>query len=837
MTAPSSKLPRPSALKQYAEAGWKFVPLHHYATTKMLPPTPKNPKGRLLELGKAPIGKVWTKNGVDLKTATAHANTGKNVGALIPPLWAVIDVDPRNFKNEDDSWERIQRDVGLDLNKHAAVKTGSGGWHVFCRIPEGFKGVVKIEAYPGIEFKQLGSQVVSAGSIHPKTTEYYEWMPGSIPMADSGVVPDKMLELYKITRPLISGSAGGDSWGTLTVDQAAEGLELLKPDDFRAYDDWFGLMCSVHWLTGGEARQQFVEWSTADPEYGDQTEKVSIHWDSLGRGAASAQLVARGGQFFKALKQKAGVEPHDARFSLSLERSFSDVSLEETQEDLKSIGAMNERVREDAHRSAEAVVEEMNEKHFVLNYRGKTVIGTKRRIEEDGTAYDKYEFCDASSFKLFYANQQLPDGVSIGEYWLSAKRRRTYAGFDFMPDEPPGSFRTNTGDLMLNQWTGWATTPRVGDWSMFKDLIENTICGGDKIKSEYLLNWCAYSYQHISGPIGAAIALKGKKGTGKTSFWQIWSRPFGASHTMTTAKMDSVFGTHNGRMHAKLAIALEEAYFAGSKAAEAQLKDLITGATFGINEKFLPEYAQTNHTKLVILTNDDWAVPATEDERRYFVTETVPNRKGDYTFWDAFWKQMIEDGGAEAFFYDMLRRDITQFNPYRDVPRTEELLGQIEITRGPVIEWMQERLTFGQHSIGYMWNDKKGRLIVPKQELWDDFKAWQIASPKGRYSASVTSQNQFTRELKRVLPEEGFEFSTAGPPAEYQSHVKTYAIQVSGKTYHISNVFKFPSFDWLRNSLSAKYGIKFAVADPNHDYDEDELDDFSILDIDEWDIL
>ena len=833
-TSTPNKLPRPSALKQYAEAGWQFVPLHHWAEKRQLPPTAKNPQGRLLELGKAPVGKAWTKHGVDLKKATTHANAGKNVGAMIPPGWAVIDVDPRNFKGEDNSWDRLQADIGFDLSKYAAVKTGSGGWHVFVRIPLDYKGVVKIEAYPGIEFKQIGVQVVAAGSIHPKTQDYYVWMDAAVSLADTGEAPAKLLELYKVTRPLISGSDGGDTWGSLTVEQIEEGLGLLDTTLFKEQDYWFGLMCSVHWLSGGEARQQFIEWSAQDNEFADQMDTVAARWDSLGRGSASAQLVARGGQFFKALKTHAGVEPHDSRFGLTVERSFSDLGMDEVNEDLKLIGAKNERVREEAYQSAEAIVDAMNEKHFVLNYRGKTVIGTKRRIDEKGGAYDRYEFQDAASFKLFYSNQKMPDGVSYGEYWLAAKHRRTYDGFDFRPDEPPGAYRTMSGELMLNQWTGFAIQPRAGDWSMFNDLILNVICRGDRVKYEFLLNWCAHSYQKLSGPIGVAVALKGRKGTGKTSFWKVWSRPFGTTHSMTTAKMESVFGNHNGRMHAKIAVGLEEAYFAGSKMAEAQLKDLITGDTFGINEKFLPEYAQTNHTKLVVLTNDDWAVPATEDERRYFVTETSDGRKDDHEFWTAFNEQMYEKGGCEAFFHDMLKRDITGFNPYRDVPRTEELLGQIEITRGPLIDWIQERMTFGEHGFGYAWNNSKG-WVVPRSEFWEDFKTWQINSPRGRYDSSIRSQNQFTRELKRVIPEELFKNSTATPPPEYQSHVKTYPATINGTTYHLSNVFLFPSFDALRNTISSKYGIHFQEIDVSdlEAFDPSEL----TLDADEWDIL
>ena len=371
-------LPRPSALKEYADAGWSFVKLHRFDEKRKLPPTKKNPEGRILDLGKAPMGKAWVKAGVPLKDAVTHMNGGMNVGALVPTGWAVIDVDPRNFKGEDNSFDRLTKDVALDLTKYAMVKTGSGGWHIFVRIPAGWKGIVKIEAYPGVEFKTIGSQVVTAGSIHPVTKQHYVWQDSPVSMAESGEAPEAMLKLYKMERPLISGQQGGDTWGSLTIDQVEEGLALLDPLNYQTQDDWFGLMCSVHWLSGGDARQQWTEWSAQDPEYADRSGEVATRWDSLGRASASPHMVARGGQFFKALKG-VGVEAHDARFGISIERSFRDVAPEEFEDDLKSIERKNEAVRETAYRTSNSIVESMNEKHFVLNYRGKTVIAHEGR--------------------------------------------------------------------------------------------------------------------------------------------------------------------------------------------------------------------------------------------------------------------------------------------------------------------------------------------------------------------------------------------------------------------------------------------------------------------------
>lgn len=186
----------------------------------------------------------------------------------------------------------------------------------------------------------------------------------------------------------------------------------------------------------------------------------------------------------------------------------------------------------------------------------------------------------------------------------------------------------------------------------------------------------------------------------------------------------------------------------------------------------------------------------------------------------------------------MLTHPATKYQAFAPINlpdrRTDELLGQIEITRGPLIDWLQERMTFGEHGFGYAWNNSKG-WVVPRSEFWEDFKAWQINSPRGRYDSSIRSQNQFTRELKRVIPEDLFKNSTASPPPEYQSHVKTYPATINGTTYHLSNIFLFPSFDALRNTISSKYGIHFQEIDVS-DLELFDPTDLT-LDADEWDIL
>ena len=829
-------LPQPGQLSAYAEAGWQFVLLHHWSETKTLPPD-KDGIVKIMKLGKAPIGKKWTKNGVNRDTAIAHMNAGKNVGALIPPTWAVLDVDHRNFPKGRRVWSEFVTAMGLTEEELPLVETGSKGRHYFVRIPEGYVGSVTHPDYPGVEFKKVGSQVVTAGSIHPDTQLHYKWIVTPTAMAKAPNAPDSVLELFKLKSPVLNGTKGAGSWNSLTQEQIEEALSFLDPSEFRDQEAWFGLMCSVHWLSGGEARELWIDWSIGDPKYEDHQEIIEMRWDSLGRDSDSNQLVAKGGLLFKALKG-VGQNPGDGKWRLDPEKDFPDLDEAEIAQDTANAALIIQGVEDQVRKTQGGTIAAMNERHFVLNHSGKTVIGTIRKDEDDhGAEIVVYDFSDPTSFKTYYANQTIrvageKEPVPISDWWLHHPKRLTYSKMEFRPDRTPGAYQ-DTQSLVLNQWTGFAIQPKQGDWSLFRDLIENTICGAEPAKIAYIWKWFAKAYQKPTGPIGTAVAINGLKGTGKTTVWEVFSAPFGSSHAMATSRMDEVFGNFNGRMMGKMALLIEEALFAASRQANAMLKDMITGTKVPINEKFLPSYSQKNFLRIMIFTNNDHIVEATEDERRFFIIKASANRKHDVAFWKALRQQMFEEDGIAAFLYDMLNVDIKGFDAFHDMPRTRELIEQISITRGAVLDWLTEKFDFGEDQFTYTWHNARGDFIMPIHEMWADFAGWQKTRSMNRYDKPINSQAALSRELKRIFEE--LPLTTASVPEEMSLDIKSFASVINGKTYNIAKVYKFPSFNSFESSFKRRYGMEEQRYDPSFDVADEP--DFDLIDDSEWDIL
>ncbi|GAB6141167.1 hypothetical protein JCM14076_18960 [Methylosoma difficile] len=258
-------------IEPYIKAGFQLIPLNRWDA--------KNPKGK--PTGKAPREKAWQAKDYDSVQVLEQAlRTGANIGIRLTASLLVLDVDPRNYPDGRNSLDEFVADLQLDLTACPHVKTGSGGDHYYFTKPADVSVLDSIEAYQGIEFKSFGRQVVSAGSKHPNG-KLYEWDDlAPFPHDPAGLppIPDNMLAL--IRRPILAhGEALSE--GDLTPEMLAKTLEHLDAEDFKEHDKWRDLMMACHYATGGDGRQEFIDWSTQDADYADDGWIIGRRWDSL----------------------------------------------------------------------------------------------------------------------------------------------------------------------------------------------------------------------------------------------------------------------------------------------------------------------------------------------------------------------------------------------------------------------------------------------------------------------------------------------------------------------------------------------------------------------------
>jgi hypothetical protein len=98
---------------------------------------------------------------------------------------------------------------------------------------------------------------------------------------------------------------------------------------------------------------------------------------------------------------------------------------------------------------------------------------------------------------------------------------------------------------------------------------------------------------------------------------------------------------------------------------------LVTEGTLVIEPKGIDSFQMPNRLKIIIASNSEWVVPATKDERRFFVLDVPSTRKGDMIYFKKL-AAAIEGDELGAFIDHLLGLDLSDFD-HRNPPHTAAL--------------------------------------------------------------------------------------------------------------------------------------------------------------------
>lgn len=235
------------------------------------------------ERGKTPTDKDWLHEQYKQteKQYKAWAEKG-NIGYRIKENEIIVDLDPRNYNGKD--IENLVADYFgfLDFDELVwelpVVKTGSGGYHIYCTLPEGtnYKLLSKaIKGIDGVDFKKKGGYVVAAGSRHPNGNYYIVEN-----IAERVNLPDSLLK--QVLRPEPTEKQKQSGYGALAGDQLKPLiLDKLDIGDYSSNDEWEPILMACHHVTGGEGVDDFVAWCLTDNNYSSDEYKIRSRWESL----------------------------------------------------------------------------------------------------------------------------------------------------------------------------------------------------------------------------------------------------------------------------------------------------------------------------------------------------------------------------------------------------------------------------------------------------------------------------------------------------------------------------------------------------------------------------
>lgn len=362
----------------------------------------------------------------------------------------------------------------------------------------------------------------------------------------------------------------------------------------------------------------------------------------------------------------------------------------------------------------------------------------------------------------------------VSELWIKSKERRSYDGIVFMPGlQAPERF--------YNLWRGFAVSPvkQISDGSveakesleMFLDHAKVNICANDPFLYKWLIGYFAQLVQRPWEKPLVALVFKGSKGVGKNALVERIGHLLG-SHYLLTSNKRYLTGNFNGHLENLCLLVLDEAFWSGDKQAEGTLKDLITGKTHVIEHKGKEPYSVDNCTRVVIIGNEEWLVPASQDERRFAVFDVGEGKKQDRTYFQTM-REGMEKGGYELLLRYLLDYDLKGID-LNAAPSTDGLMEQKLKSLDPFMQFWFESLTEGSvvgNDFGSDWpteldtehfrnlfrrylKDRQIRTRIPESRVMGKMlKACLPSIGKGKRTEGTDKTNVYTRINTYKIPD------------------------------------------------------------------------------------
>jgi len=397
--------------------------------------------------------------------------------------------------------------------------------------------------------------------------------------------------------------------------------------------------------------------------------------------------------------------------------------------------------------SKEDAIENLNKNFaFVISGGGHHILWET----EDADGNFEVQHLMEATFHKKFASRKLQvsedKSVPLTQLWMVSAKRRDFDGICFKPGlDPKGNY--------YNLWRGFkfepADTASHPALDLFLEHALENVCGNDEKLYIWLMTFFAHMIQKPWKKPLAAIVFKGRKGVGKNALIENVGALLG-NHYLLSSKRRHLIGDFNSHMQNLLMLTLDEAFWSGDRQAEGVLKDLVTGKYHNIEHKGKEIFKVDNCTRIAILGNEDWLVPASEDERRYAVFEVGEARRQDLDFFEAMYRGFEDEGGYAHLLRYLMDWDLTQAN-VNLAPQTEALLEQKLNSLEPVQQWWLDSLYEG-HIIGAFFNEEDSwdeDVIITKDQIMGAFRSY---SKERRITTRVSSFRDFTKVMKRVAP-------------------------------------------------------------------------------------
>jgi hypothetical protein len=269
------------------------------------------------------------------------------------------------------------------------------------------------------------------------------------------------------------------------------------------------------------------------------------------------------------------------------------------------------------------------------------------------------------------------------ELWLDWDKRKTFDQEMYQSPDAPCSIK------QYNTFHNFNITPSLaiekstdGGVDKFLNFIKVAWANGNPEIYNWILNWFAHLVQKPLTKMNSALVLRGEEGIGKGMVLQKIKQIIGSQNFCQPTTPNDILGNFNSIVDRKAFLFLDELVWGGDKEKAGILKKIITEKEGTINEKNLPQRKFINCYNVAIATNEDWAVPAGNNARRYMMLDVINTDINKEDVYNCCPYSLAK------FLYE---RDITGFQ-HDKIIVTQALASQKELSAPNAIKFILEQV-------------------------------------------------------------------------------------------------------------------------------------------------
>lgn len=292
----------------------------------------------------------------------------------------------------------------------------------------------------------------------------------------------------------------------------------------------------------------------------------------------------------------------------------------------------------------------------------------------------------------------------------------------------------------------------------FIDHVKN-LCNNDEKVSEYLLNWFAHIFQKPHIKTTTAVLLYSEtEGVGKNITLDIIKKSMGEHLFLEIGNTREINAKFNSTQKNKLLVVGNEIN-AHAKTESNEFKDMITRSKMRVELKGVDAMILDDFTNWLFTSNNEQVIKVLRTDRRYMLIECIDKKLSEEMVNKL--KAMLENEDAlKNLYYYFMIRDISKFNPQRDLVMTEykmnliknDLPTHIHMMKFKSLDFVKSGKIFTSdliNSVKQYGKDNKMSVLITDNKITKDFVA-----VFGEYKTSNTKKSEY--DFSKIIDSKDF---------------------------------------------------------------------------------